>query len=94
LRAAVPVAVVFLVVFLYWRPIASYTATRADLGERRVEVAALRAQKAALERALERSTNTVVLAREARRSGLVRQGEQLFIVKGIAGWREEIADGK
>ena len=30
-----------------------------------------------------------VLVREARRLGLVKPGEQLFIVRGIAAWRKK-----
>jgi cell division protein FtsB len=84
----VPVAVLGLVGFLYWHPITSYLETRGQLDDRRREVTELRAAKAVLERRLEQSTSLDVLAREARRIGLVRPGEQLFIVKGIPAWRE------
>jgi hypothetical protein len=40
-----------------------------------------------LERKLRLSTSDGALAREARRLGLVRPGERLFIVQGIDAWK-------
>ena len=73
--------------FLYYRPIASYLQTRSELGARRSQVVALRAEKSRLERRLARTTSDAALAREARRIGYVKPGERLFIVKGIAAWQ-------
>lgn len=73
--------------FLYAQPLARYVETRGDLSARQAEVVNLRAENADLELRLERSTSLVALGREARRLGLVRPGEQLFIVKGIPVWR-------
>jgi Flp pilus assembly protein TadB len=77
--------------FLYAQPLNRYVETRRDLSARETEVRDLRVQRARLERRLERSTSLVALSREARRLGLVRPGEQLFIVKGIAAWRRDAA---
>ena len=81
--------------FLYWRPLASYSETRASVGERKAEVAELRAERARLERRLARATSVPALEREARRIGFVRPGERLFVVKGIPAWRraQRAADG-
>jgi cell division protein FtsB len=87
LRLAVPLAVLGLVGFLYWHPISTYLETRNQLARRQQDVRELRAARAVLERRVEQSTSLEALAREARRIGLVRPGEQLFIVKGIPGWR-------
>ncbi len=87
LRLLVPLFVLVVAGFLYAQPLARYFETRGDLAERTSEVAALRSQKTRLEARLERSTSLVALSREARRLGLVRPGEQLFIVKGISAWR-------
>jgi cell division protein FtsB len=76
-----------LVAFLYYRPLASYVETRATLNERAAEVRSLREEKFRLEQRLADSSTTVALAREARRMGLVRPGERLYIVKGIKDWR-------
>ena len=67
--------------FLYYQPLASYL-------DRRDEVAVLRARKRELERRLEASKSPDELAREARRLGLIKEGEQLFIVKGVEAWKK------
>ena len=87
LRIVVPLAVLGVVGLLYSRPIASYLETRSAVAQRRQEVAILRTEKALLVARLEQTTNLDALAREARRAGLVRPGEQLFIVKGVSEWR-------
>jgi cell division protein FtsB len=76
-------------VYLYYRPIASYVETKRDLAAREAEVETLRAVKASLEARLESSTSLEATAREARRLGYVRRGEQLFVVKGIPEWRRK-----
>ena len=82
-----PVVVLTVMAFLYYRPLSSYLETRSELGARRAQVVALRAEKARLERRLARTTSDAALAREARRIGYVKPGERLFIVKGIAAWQ-------
>jgi hypothetical protein len=47
----------------------------------------LREQKARLQKRVAESETLRALSREARRNGLVRPGERLFIVKGIQEWR-------
>ena len=74
--------------FLYYRPLRSYLETRSTLDERRAEVRRLEAEHARLERRLAASTSSAALALEARRLALVKPGERLFIVKGIAAWRK------
>jgi cell division protein FtsB len=88
------VAILGLVAFLYWHPLSSYVETRGQLDGRQREVAELRAEKALLEQRLEQSTSLAELARAARRTGLVRPGEQLFIVKGIPAWRQARAQSR
>ena len=75
--------------FLYYRPLSSYLETRSELGARRAQVVALRAEKVRLERRLARNTSDAALAREARRIGYVKPGERLFIIKGIAAWQRK-----
>ncbi len=79
--------------FLYYRPLASYLETRNELATRQTQVVVLRAEKARLERRLARTTSDAALAREARRIGYVRPGEQLFIVKGIGTWQRRHTTG-
>jgi cell division protein FtsB len=73
--------------FLYYQPLSSYLETRATLNERAAEVQQLRQERARLQARLERSSTVEALSREARRMGLVRPGERLYIVKGVQEWR-------
>jgi cell division protein FtsB len=81
------VGVVVFVGFLYYRPLTTYFETRASVNARAAEVRELEEQKARLEKRVAESETLKALSREARRSGLVRPGERLFIVKGIEEWR-------
>jgi cell division protein FtsB len=76
------------VAFLYYQPLSSYLETRATLNERTAEVQQLRQERTRLQARLERSATVEALSREARRMSLVRPGERLFIVKGVAQWRK------
>jgi hypothetical protein len=81
--------VTVLVGLLYVGPLRSYFETRATLDQRRTEVEALRRERMRLEQRLAASTRPEALLVEARR--LVKQGERLFIVKGIAEWQRRKA---
>jgi hypothetical protein len=72
----VVVAAVVLMAFFYYRPLKAYFDTRH----------ALQAQKRRLQHRLAVSTSPDELELEARRLALVKPGERLFIVKGIAAW--------
>jgi len=74
------------VALLYARPLQSYFGAKHDLAQRATEVQALKQQRRALEQRLARSTTPEALTQEARRLGLVRPGERLFIVKGVSAW--------
>jgi cell division protein FtsB len=80
------VGAICLVAFLYYRPAQTYFARRHQLGARVAEVRSLRSQHVQLQRLVAASTSDAALAQEARRLGLVRPGERLFIVKGIDRW--------
>ena len=90
-RWLLPLLVLGVVSFLYFRPIGTYLETRDQLDERRAEVATLRAERARVTARLERTTSLDELARAARRIGYVRPGEHLFIVKGTETWRRQHA---
>ena len=77
-----------LVAFLYWKPTQTYLHTKSELQARRAEVRQLRDQKAQLEARIAEAGTGDQLVREARRLGLVKPGERLFIVRGIAAWRK------
>jgi cell division protein FtsB len=82
-------ATLAVVALLYYRPLKSYVETRSSLHERQAEVQELRAKRDELARRLDDADTPDALARRARKLGLVKPGEQLFIVKGIEEWRRK-----
>jgi cell division protein FtsB len=78
---------IVLVGFLYWRPLHTYLHTKHQLEARKAQVAALRAEKARLQKRIAQADTGEQLLREARRLGLVKPNERLFIVRGIQAWR-------
>ena len=89
-----PVVVLIVVAYFYYRPLASWMHTRSALARQQTQVAALQHQKDELEQAVTQATSLASLARRARRIGLVQQGEQLFIVKGIPAWLRAHRSGR
>ena len=84
-----------LIGLLYYQPLRSYLETRAEVAERAAEVRSLREERNALRRKLAESSSAAAFQHQARRLGLVRPGERLFIVKGIATWRRTMPrDGR
>ena len=79
---------VLLVAFLYGKPAHAYFRTKHELQTRQAEVRSLRAEKARLEKRIAPADAGPQLVREARRLGLVKPGERLFIVRGISSWRK------
>ena len=79
---------VVLVAFLYWKPTQTYLHTKSELQARKAEVRQLRDEKARLEARIAEADTGGQLVREARRLGLVKPGERLFIVRGISSWRK------
>jgi cell division protein FtsB len=77
-----------LVALLYYRPLRTYVDTRDTLAKRSAQVASLRGERQRLQRKLEDATGDAALVREARRLGLVKSGERLFIVKGARAWEQ------
>lgn len=87
LRLLWVVALIGVVSYLYYRPLASYYETRNDLAARHAEVETLRVARDGLELRLVNATSLQATQREARRIGYAGPGEQLFVVKGIPAWR-------
>jgi cell division protein FtsB len=83
------VATLAVVALLYYRPLESYFEKRAALERRVEEVRALRAERNALARRVLESDTPEALARRARRIGLIRPDERLFIVNGIEEFRRK-----
>jgi cell division protein FtsB len=83
-------ATLAVVALLYYRPLKSYFETRATLEARQAEVRKLRAKRDELAHRLQDADTPEALARRARKLGLVRPGERLFIVNGIEEWKREL----
>jgi cell division protein FtsB len=77
---------IILIGLLYARPLRSYLGVKHELAQRAADVRTLKHERRALQHRLAESTSEEALTREARRLGLVRPGERLFIVKGISSW--------
>jgi cell division protein FtsB len=77
-----------LVGLLYYRPLRTYVDTRDTLANRSAQVKSLRDEREQLQRKLADATGDAALVREARRLGLVKSGERLFIVKGADAWEQ------
>jgi cell division protein FtsB len=77
-----------LVAFLYWKPTQTYLHTNHELQARQAEVRELRHEKSQLQKRIAQAGTGGQLVREARRLTLVKPGEKLFIVRGIATWRK------
>jgi cell division protein FtsB len=82
------VGALLLIALLYYRPLHTYVSTHDALADRAREVRQLRSERRTLERRVAASTSEAALVRAARRLGLVRPGERLFIVKGIEAWQQ------
>jgi len=76
-----------LVAFLYWKPLHTYLHTKHELQSTRAQIASLRAEEVRLRRSIARANTGPELIRQGRLLGLVRPGERLFIVRGIAAWQ-------
>jgi len=83
--AALGVAV--LLALLYYRPVRTYFHTKHTLEARTAEVQALSERKRQLQERLSEVEQGTSLVRAARRLGLVKPGEHLYIVQGIQAWR-------
>ena len=82
----VALAAIVLVGLLYARPLRSYVQAKHDLARRTADVQSLRAEKRQLQHQLAESSTGEALTEQARKLGLVRPGEKLYIVKGISAW--------
>ncbi len=80
---------IVLVTFLYWKPLHTYLHTKGELQSRVAEVHALQVEKKKLQARIAAADTGEQLLREARRMGLVKPNEQLFIVRGIDAWRHK-----
>jgi cell division protein FtsB len=82
------VAAFVVIALSYVHPLRSYRAAQVRVAERKAELARLDRQNARLQQRLDLSDKATFIEREARRLGLVRPGERLFIVKGLEASRK------
>ena len=66
----------------YVHPVRAYLSARETVAERKVEIASLERQQETLEHKIASTRSSTFVEREARKLGLVRPGERLFIVTG------------
>jgi len=76
-------AVLVLIALSYIHPLTSYRHARSEVAQRRAEIASLERGNESLAQKLTMTSNNEFVVREARRLGIVRPGEHLFIVKGV-----------
>ncbi|HEX5469848.1 MAG TPA: septum formation initiator family protein [Gaiellaceae bacterium] len=76
-------AVLLLIALSYIHPLSSYRHARDEVAARKAAIAALERDNEELTRKLLFASKDEFVEREARRLGLVRRGEHLFIVKGL-----------
>ena len=72
----------------YVHPLREWRAARADVAERRAEVDRLERANEQLEEQLAQAGTNDFVEREARRLGLVKPGERLFVVTGLDEWKK------
>jgi cell division protein FtsB len=73
----------------YVQPLRAYRDASANVAERKTEVQRMASGNARLAQRIAETETPEFVAREARKLGLVRPGERLFIVTGIDEWKKE-----
>jgi cell division protein FtsB len=82
-------AVLVAIAIGYVHPLRNYFDARAEVAQRSTEVDRLQQANAELKRRVDRAGTNEFVEREARRLGLVRPGERLFIVTGVQEWSRQ-----
>jgi cell division protein FtsB len=83
------VAVLLAVAIGYVQPLRAYRDASADVAARRAQIESIERTNAGLEQRISETETSVFVEREARKLGLVKPGERLFIVTGIDEWKQE-----
>lgn len=77
------VLVLFVIVLLYIRPVSNLISTWTDSGRSDAEVAKLESELSALKDRRKDLKTDAAAIREARALGLVGEGEQAYVIKGL-----------
>ena len=81
--------VVLIAAIGYVQPLRAYRDARADVAAQRAEVERIARGNVALGQRIAEAGTAAYVEREARKLGLVKPGERLFIVTGIDEWKQE-----
>lgn len=73
----------------YVQPLRAYREASADVAARKAQIQQVARTNAALGEELEATETPEFVEREARKLGLVKPGERLFIITGIEEWKQE-----
>jgi cell division protein FtsL len=76
-------AILVAIALSYIHPLTSYRHAQREVAERQASISALERENGELTKKLLDAGKSEFVVREARRLGLVRVGEHLFIVKGV-----------
>ena len=73
----------------YVQPLRAYRDATADVAARTAQIERVERANAELEERIDETETPRFVEREARKLGLVKPGERLFIVSGIDEWKRE-----
>lgn len=76
-------AILVAIALSYIHPLTSYRHAQQEVAERQASISALERENGDLTKKLLDAGKSEFVVREARRLGLVREGEHLFIVTGV-----------
>ena len=77
----------------YVQPLRAYRQAGDDVAARRAQVERLEQRNERLERQLDEAGTNEFIERSARRLGLVKPGERLFVVTGLDQWKRDRQGG-
>jgi cell division protein FtsB len=73
----------------YVQPLRAYRDATADVAAQKAQIERIERANAVLEGRIEETETSEFVEREARKLGLVKPGERLFIVTGVDEWKHE-----
>ena len=73
----------------YVQPLRAYRDATADVAAQKAQIERIERTNATLEQRIEETETPEFVEREARKLGLVKPGERLFIVTGVDEWKHE-----
>jgi cell division protein FtsB len=86
-------AILLVVAVGYVQPVRAYLDATADVEARKTEVVRMASANVRLEERIAETETPEFVEREARKLGLVKPGERLYIVTGIDEWKHDRQQG-